>query len=874
MSNRKNWPGLEYKALDLHVHSPASEDFGDKAVTAEDIVSAAIAAGLDGFCLADHNTADWVDRVANAAKGKPITVFPGLEISVTGGKEGPVHIIGIFEPGRSCEDLADVLSMLGLTRAKRGKTEEIANGDPNAVIDCIESNGGLAVLAHSDSSHGVLHDMSGQPRIRIVQNRKLAAAEASKPKYIDKLDGSDPNYKRHLAAYRASDAHCPGDIGKNRTFFKADVLTLESLRQCFFDPEVRIRPNEERELDCEGKFPRIIGMSVDSGFFESQDIRFHPCQNTLIGGQGVGKSLLIEFLRFALDQTSTIPDIARDTQGKLNSQLGVGGQVFIDLALTGNVAYRVTRTYDGVHNPLDVRDLSSGELYHGDLASLFPIMAYSQTEAVYTARSQLAQMELIDKFIDTRSLQREIDECLLELQSNDGELVRIIDSKDRLAVTEKDIQTVTTAISVLDKSLTDPILSRMRLADRKKAALEGEQQYHGRLLGWIQDSRNQLPGSNRSEDPGGDIAQWGILVEAEGLSKLSCSIVDSALASASKNVSANEQKVIQLIDGWKPEYQARRSDYDALLQSVGGDLKALEVQRKTKEQELTKLQENACALRESVELLEEVLEHRKRLLDRLDAALGDLSHLRSHKCAELTNLSNGRLFLGITKGADNSEFSAALQNSATGTRIRKTDLARIAEHVTPRELIDLVLDKNPNEIAQRADIDLETADKLVNWLLALEARDTVLGLQHQYLPKDLPSIRYMKEDGGYAELGQLSVGQKCTALLILGLSTGNSPVIIDQPEESIDIASVFADIVTKLRSGKDRRQFILTTHNPNIAVTADSDLIHVLRSSATRGRVVSQGVIEDKEVRSEVIQHLEGGRDPYLMRGQKYGLLS
>ena len=36
-------PGLSFKKLDLHVHTPASVDFRDKNVTAKEIVDKAIA---------------------------------------------------------------------------------------------------------------------------------------------------------------------------------------------------------------------------------------------------------------------------------------------------------------------------------------------------------------------------------------------------------------------------------------------------------------------------------------------------------------------------------------------------------------------------------------------------------------------------------------------------------------------------------------------------------------------------------------------------------------------------------------------------------------------------------------------------------------
>ena len=75
-----------------------------------------------------------------------------------------------------------------------------------------------------------------------------------------------------------------------------------------------------------------------------------------------------------------------------------------------------------------------------------------------------------------------------------------------------------------------------------------------------------------------------------------------------------------------------------------------------------------------------------------------------------------------------------------------------------------------------------------------------------------------------------------------------------------------------LRTGKDQRQFIITTHNPNVAVSSDSDKYHVLKGTATTGGIVCAGAIDLENVATEVIEHLEGGVEPYRLRGRKYNL--
>jgi ABC-type Na+ transport system ATPase subunit NatA len=98
------------------------------------------------------------------------------------------------------------------------------------------------------------------------------------------------------------------------------------------------------------------------------------------------------------------------------------------------------------------------------------------------------------------------------------------------------------------------------------------------------------------------------------------------------------------------------------------------------------------------------------------------------------------------------------------------------------------------------------------------------------------------------------------------------PVVIDQPEDALDIISVWEDIAKKLRRGKNSRQFILTTHNASVAVSADSDQFIVLKAGANSGRIAAAGAIDREDVREAVIRHLEGGPEPYKLRSRKYNM--
>ena len=88
--------GLTFQKIDLHVHTPASYDFRDKTVTPAQIVQQAINVGLRAIAITDHHTAGFIDKVKEAAKGRGLIVFPGVEITCTGGEEG-IHVVAILD---------------------------------------------------------------------------------------------------------------------------------------------------------------------------------------------------------------------------------------------------------------------------------------------------------------------------------------------------------------------------------------------------------------------------------------------------------------------------------------------------------------------------------------------------------------------------------------------------------------------------------------------------------------------------------------------------------------------------------------------------------------------------------------------------------
>jgi ABC-type cobalamin/Fe3+-siderophores transport system ATPase subunit len=140
-----------------------------------------------------------------------------------------------------------------------------------------------------------------------------------------------------------------------------------------------------------------------------------------------------------------------------------------------------------------------------------------------------------------------------------------------------------------------------------------------------------------------------------------------------------------------------------------------------------------------------------------------------------------------------------------------------------------------------------------------------------YLHLISASATWRAGDARTDQVVKVSVGQKCTAMLIIALSDGIMPIVIDQPEDSLDIRSIWDDMCLKLRAGKEKRQFIFTTHNSSLAVASDTDCYLILEGSASRGEVVHIGSMDDQPVSGEVLKYLEGGSNTYDLKFAKYG---
>lgn len=141
---------------------------------------------------------------------------------------------------------------------------------------------------------------------------------------------------------------------------------------------------------------------------------------------------------------------------------------------------------------------------------------------------------------------------------------------------------------------------------------------------------------------------------------------------------------------------------------------------------------------------------------------------------------------------------------------------------------------------------------------------------------------------------QMSSGKQAFVILklLLDFSDKKNPILIDQPEDSLDNRAIYNELVTYIIRKKKERQIILVTHNPNVVVSSDTENVIVANQqgndskndNSCRFQYVSGAlentmpkdadcdyILKSQGIREHVCEILEGGEAAFIKREQKYG---
>lgn len=260
------------------------------------------------------------------------------------------------------------------------------------------------------------------------------------------------------------------------------------------------------------------------------------------------------------------------------------------------------------------------------------------------------------------------------------------------------------------------------------------------------------------------------------------------------------------------------------------------------------------------------------------------------QCQRLTESSDRAIRARVQRFADASDFLKRLRDALTGAGVRGEKYERLAESITdakdPKQHLETLLEQL--ELLAEHDADRDGLDQLPE-TPALGAVGLTTGdlqriarrlttddwLSVSLTPiKSIPAFEFRSREGEYIPFNNASAGQQATALLKTLLNQPGSPLIIDQPEEDLD-NPVVLEIVQQVWRAKAGRQLIFASHNANLVVNGDAELVawcdYRTAGDQSGGKIAGEGAIDIPAVRDAIKSIMEGGEAAFSLRKEKYG---
>ena len=866
----------------MHVHSPASSDYcGDKKISAYDFVSAFVARGFDLIAITDHNTGLYIDEAIRerdqieSVEGKNITILPGVELTVDPG----VHLLAILPEGGS-KAISDLLSRLGLPVEKHGDSAELITESIDVIADVVYKHKGLLIGAHCNSDHGIVKELKGQSRLNWL--RTVDALEFNSESEDGKVL-KDMNYVNrelhHSTPFTfGSDSH---DCASQSTgmWVKMAEPSLMSLRQLTFEPELRVSRTEPNAPS----HGRIVGFTTTHGIYGKERFQFSPHLNVIIGGRGAGKSAAIDLLRFAFEA-----DPSSDDENSLNfTDRIVGflqsiGEVIVVIVGTDSKTYVVIRS--GAYEKLSPRraptftkqarvyQVVDDDLIQLDIRPLdvLGIEFYGQGEAARLANRVSEQLRLIDENIDHSNAAARIADAEQQLKLDEVQLIENERRLEELRVQAAARPLLEKQRNSLAKFLADPIFDERANGDYEKDWIQRRQDWVESLLEILPE---ELPASTHQDI---DIEKSQVRVILEGVQKTSKRILRQAQGDLNRFHETLREVQLELQayrSKWNCAFKDADDKYRARLAELeAASLEDVATQHRCVEQELTHIKNSVEPEIQQLESDRAVLERKRtHLLEKLRDARQMIASSRANFVQELNSRLGGSVVVEFS-GKDTGQLFDILDSSLQGTRIqrREEQLSLVCNSFTVNQIAEIVRDKSVDKL-----ISIGVTENTATRMFTALIDEVLYELERVDMPL-LPVIRIRREgEDDYTELSSLSVGEKCSAILSIALLSKVRPLIIDQPEDDLDHAFIVNSIVRGIRSAKEGRQILAATHNPNVPVLGDAEMVFRVTRKTGKDicRIQNSGGLELPQVTEEV-QSLEGGAEAFERRRQRYSGVS
>ena len=617
-------------------------------------------------------------------------------------------------------------------------------------------------------------------------------------------------------------------------------------------------------------------MKLEGGFLKDQVVHFNRNLTCIIGGRGAGKSTMLESLRVASGNPVD--------NSLVDSEVWPDSITLIYKDQTGQLHTLVRRKLSEVAN---ISDDANGP-------TRVDIESYGQGETAETIqhcdRDPSILLRFLDEFIDLAELRQRDEEIRESLLNNQTEIERLHLSVSRIPEIEK-------AKAIADKQLEALRQQNAGTLVELEHRLVTEQRFRtqlnttlAELLGSVADclSSESLNDLITTLDGSSLVVGKAEFAEVQKLVAELCGRIDGLVEDLKQQVGEFAKKIQDQLKAWTAkECQTREriEDIRRELEKQKIKLDMAFIRKVTKDasdhtaklQELRKLQP---ALQQAWKRRRDLLQQRRQNKSRMFTIRQAFATVMNKNLA--STVVDYRVTIRFREGLLSTECEGYIKAAMDWRTSQVPKATLMAAQLSPITLLDAIEKKNTKPIEDVVDVN-------GNKVFSAREAGTVLAALGEWKNRtliercafdDRPEIRVTKPvtrpDGTMVypvrDFSQLSLGQQQSILLsIMLFSKSTVPLIIDQPEDNLDGEFIYKTLVRSLRSVKEQRQVIIVTHNANIAVLGDAELIVPLRASSEYAVVRDRGSIDNPATKDLVCTILEGSRRAFRRRLEVYG---
>lgn len=836
---------------------------------------------IEVIAITDHNNGDNIDSLmdeAAATQGKLI-IFPGVEVSSTQN----IHILCIFNPTTKWkatwkESIEHLLTEFGISGSGFSSSGDPLSSTKSAqeIMDITSKKGGVCIFAHIGSDNGLFKNTptanGGTAHIDIYKHNlcqivQIPCLGTLATGVSNIIDGKDAQYgKKYVTKIKCSDARKLSDIGKYFSWVKADP-TFEGLKQIIYEPDARVSNSVTAPyLEHKKVFISAIKLTGSTNYIlPDLELPLNRELVSIIGGRGSGKSALLDTIAFLNEDhmkmdrngkkkiieyyrdndkhtdpypTFMLNIILVDKDGETHSyskELGDTNDFGVPFLYLGQEKLSSVATDDDelTKTVCDLIGIDTNELGQDTLISNAREIIGNVSNAEKTV------LDIVQRYTSLGySQSQDYNEWVKTYLSKLKEQQVRLSSKETHLVLEDINKKTQRGLKLKDLyEKTDQLLN-----DLKNLQVVDSINFYNDYLHTIYTDISPIAEIDRTKQ----------LLALEDVKRK----VKEEIQSLKTEIQEKKQVLLN---------QGIKEDVNTLLQASENLQRQINIIEKDREN-FTSANARLKSLRlQRGRLLDKAKDLLQSVSDSIDSAFKIFTSSRNDSNEEEKELFNNTISGIAIEGDvvfDEKEFLQEVLGNFIDNRKIQTieDLRKVFSGTNPdgssREVtINILSDWFKNKMESEKIFNRYGFDGFCNYLLTK-------------WPYFLKVRAIVKLNGKPTEV--LSVGQRGTLLLKVYMATSSAKqiLIIDQPEDNLDNNFIMHELVPLITHAKLSRQIIMSTHNANLVVNADSEQVVV--ALLDQNQPYFSGSIENPTINNYIKDILEGGKTAFLQREKKY----